>query len=210
MAAVALATVMGAAALGVAGQVDFAKVSRLSKPAALNEQAPAVYKARFETSKGAFVVEVTRAWAPIGADRFYNLVKNGFYDDVRFTRVIPGFMVQFGINGNPTVTRAWKSVPPLKDDPVKQSNVPAYISFATAGPNSRTTQVFINYGNNARLDAMGFAPFGRVIEGMAVVSQLNSEYGERPDQFEIEARGNGYLSRDFARLDFIRTATIVN
>ena len=146
-----------------------ATAQNLSNPAALREQAPPVYKAKFDTTKGAFVIEVHRDWAPNGADRFYNLVKNGFYDNVRFFRVISGFMVQFGIHGDPKISAPWRDAR-LTDDPVKQSNKRGYITFAMAGPNTRTSQVFINFGDNARLDSMGFPPFGRVITGMEAVS----------------------------------------
>src|SRR6478672_10881279 len=139
--------------------------SPLSNPAALREQAPATFKVRFDTTKGPFVVEVTRAWAPKGADRFYNLVKNGFYDNVRFFRVLTGFMAQFGINGNPAIQAHWREAV-INDDPVKHSNKRGTISFATSGPNSRTTQVFINFTDNSSLDGMGFSPFGRVVSGM--------------------------------------------
>jgi len=185
----------------------------LGNPAALTEQAPATYKARFDTSKGVFVIDVQREWAPVGADRFYNLVKNGFYDDNRFFRVISGFMVQFGINGNPQVAAQWRSAQ-IKDDPVKQSNKRGFITFATAGPNSRTTQVFINFGDNARLDGSGFAPFGQVSTGMNVVDQLYSDYGEGapngrgPNQGRIQAEGNAYLTKEFPNMDFVRKATI--
>jgi len=186
---------------------------KLSNPAGLTEQAPATYKARFDTSKGVFVIDVNRDWAPVGADRFYNLVKNGFYDENRFFRVISGFMVQFGINGNPQVSTPWRSAQ-IKDDPVKQSNKRGFITFATSGPNSRTTQVFINFGDNARLDGMGFAPFGQISSGMNVVDQLYAEYGEGapggrgPNQGRIQSEGNAYLTRDFSNLDFVRKATI--
>ena len=185
----------------------------LLNPAALNEQAPAVYKAKFDTSKGTFVIEVHRDWAPIGADRFYNLVKNGFYDDDRFFRVIQGFMVQFGINGNPQVSAQWENAN-LKDDPVTQSNKPGFITFATRGPNTRTTQVFINYNDNQRLDTMGFAPFGQVTLGMEVVQSLYSGYGEGaprgagPSQPRMQADGNAYLASQFPKLDYITKATI--
>ena len=185
----------------------------LGNPSALTEQAPATYKARFDTSKGVFVIDVRREWAPLGADRFYNLVKNGFYDDNRFFRVISGFMVQFGINGNPQVSAPWRAAQ-FRDDPVKQSNKRGYITFATAGPNSRTTQVFINFGDNARLDGMGFASFGQVSSGMNVVDQLYADYGEGapngrgPNQGRIQGEGNAYLTRDFPNLDFVRKATI--
>jgi peptidyl-prolyl cis-trans isomerase A (cyclophilin A) len=187
--------------------------SQLANPAALNEQAPATYKARFDTSKGAFVIEVHRAWSPNGADRFYNLVKNGFYDNVRFFRVISGFMVQFGINGDPNLSARWREAR-INDDPVRQSNKRGFITFATAGPNTRTTQVFINFGDNARLDGMGFSPFGRVVSGMEVVDKLYAEYGEGapngrgPDQGRLQREGNAYLNKDFPRMDFVRKATI--
>jgi peptidyl-prolyl cis-trans isomerase A (cyclophilin A) len=185
----------------------------LGNPAALTEQAPATYKARFDTSKGVFVIDVRREWAPVGADRFYNLVKNGFYDENRFFRVISGFMVQFGINGNPQVSTPWRNAQ-IKDDPVKQSNKRGFITFATSGPNSRTTQVFINFGENARLDGMGFASFGQVSSGMNVVDQLYSDYGEGapsgrgPNQGRMQGEGNAYLTKDFPNLDFVRKATI--
>jgi peptidyl-prolyl cis-trans isomerase A (cyclophilin A) len=185
----------------------------LGNPAALTEQAPATYKARFDTSKGVFVIDVRREWAPVGADRFYNLVKNGFYDENRFFRVISGFMVQFGINGNPQVSTPWRNAQ-IKDDPVKQSNKRGFITFATSGPNSRTTQVFINFGDNARLDGMGFASFGQVSSGMNVVDQLYSDYGEGapsgrgPNQGRMQSEGNAYLTKDFPNLDFVRKATI--
>jgi peptidyl-prolyl cis-trans isomerase A (cyclophilin A) len=196
-----------------AQQAEMARTAKLRNPAALNEQAPATYKAKFETTKGDFVIEVTRAWAPLGADRFYNLVKNGFYDDVRFFRVLSGFMAQFGINGNPAVMSAWRNAP-IKDDPVKQSNKRGYVTFATAGPNTRTTQVFINFGDNSGLDGQGFTPFGRVISGMDVVDKLYAGYGEGaprgngPDQGQIQSQGNRYLERDFPKLDYIKKATI--
>jgi peptidyl-prolyl cis-trans isomerase A (cyclophilin A) len=188
-------------------------MSKLTNPAALNEKAPASYKAKFETSKGEVVIEITRAWAPNGADRFYNLVKNGFYDDARFFRVIPGFMVQFGINGDPSISRVWRTAT-IPDDPVKESNKRGYVTFATAGPNSRTTQVFINFGDNTGLDRQGFAPFGRVISGMDVVDKIFSGYGEGapsgsgPSQGRIQTEGNAYLTKDFAKLDYIKKATI--
>ncbi|HZR61147.1 MAG TPA: peptidylprolyl isomerase [Xanthobacteraceae bacterium] len=185
----------------------------LGNPAALNEQAPAVYKVNVETSKGPFVIEVHRDWAPVGADRFYNLVKNGFYDNDRFFRVISGFMVQFGVNGDPKVSAVWREAN-IKDDPVRQSNSRGMITFATAGPNTRTTQVFINFGDNGALDRMGFAPFGRVVSGMNVVDALYSGYGEGaprgsgPDQQRVQSQGNAYLTHDFAKLDYIKKASI--
>ena len=185
----------------------------LGDPAALNAQAPPVYKVNVDTSRGRFVLEVHRDWAPLGADRFYNLVKNGFYDNDRFFRVISGFMVQFGVNGDPKVSAVWREAR-IKDDPVRQSNQRGYITFATAGPNTRTTQVFINFADNKALDRMGFAPFGRVVSGMDAVDALYSGYGEGapsgngPDQQRIQSQGNAYLTKDFAKLDYIKKATI--
>ena len=200
-------------ALAVATPAAPASAQNLSNPAALREQAPPVYKAKFDTTKGAFVIEVQRDWAPNGADRFYNLVKNGFYDNVRFFRVISGFMVQFGIHGDPKVSAPWREAQ-LKDDPVKQSNKRGYITYAMAGPNTRTSQVFINFGDNAGLDSQGFSPFGRVVTGMEVVDKLNAEYGEGaprgrgPDQSRMQMEGNAYLTKDFGRLDYVKKATI--
>ncbi len=200
-------------ALAVATLAGAASAQNLSNPAALREQAPPVYKAKFDTTKGTFVVEVHRDWAPNGADRFYNLVKNGFYDNVRFFRVISGFMVQFGIHGDPKISAPWREAQ-LKDDPVKQSNKRGYITYAMAGPNTRTSQVFINFGDNASLDGQGFSPFGRVVTGMEVVDKLNAEYGEGaprgrgPDQSRMQMEGNAYLTKDFGRLDYVMKATI--
>src|SRR6201996_7921621 len=149
----------------------------LTTPAALTAQAPAEYKVKFDTSKGVFVVDVHRDWAPLGADRFYNLVKSGFYNNARFFRVISGFMVQFGINADPAISAQWRNAR-INDDPVKQSNKRGLITFAMAGPNTRTTQVFINYGDNSALDSQDFAPFGQVTSGMNVVDALYSGYGE--------------------------------
>jgi len=185
----------------------------LANPAALDEQAPATYNVKFDTSKGAFVITVHRDWAPAGADRFYNLVKNGFYDNARFFRVISGFMVQFGIHADPKVSAVWREAR-IPDDPVKQSNKRGLITFATAGPNTRTTQVFINFGDNGALDRQGFAPFGQVVSGMNVVDALFAGYGEGapsgqgPEQGRIQREGNAYLTRDFAKLDYIKKATI--
>ncbi len=187
--------------------------SKLSNPSALNEQAPANYKVRFDTSKGSFVIEVIRDWAPNGADRFYNLVKNGFFDDARFFRVVKNFMVQFGINGDPAVSAKLREAR-IQDDPVKQSNRRGYITYATSGPNSRTSQVFISTKDNGGLDAQGFSPFGRVITGMNVVDAMNGEYGDGPpagpgpNQGRIQAQGNAYLNAEFPKLDFVKKATI--
>ncbi len=185
-----------------------------TNPAKLNEKAPDSFKARLDTSKGSFTVEVTRSLAPNGADRFYNLVRSGYFKDVEFFRVIPGFMCQFGINGDPKVAAAWRAAQ-IQDDPVKASNTRGAITFATGGPNMRTTQLFINFGNNSRLDGAGFAPFGKVIEGMDVVDKINGEYGEGapdgmgPYQGRIQTEGNAYLKKDFPNLDYIKSATIV-
>lgn len=205
---------VAALAVSVASAQTPAAKPNLKNPASLKEQAPAVYKASFDTSAGTFVVEVHRDWAPKGADRFYNLVKGGFYDNCRFFRVISGFMVQFGINGDPAVQAAWRTAN-LSDDPVKESNKRGNITFATAGPGTRTTQVFINYGNNASLDSQGFAPFGKVVTGMNVVDKLYADYGEGapsgkgPNQGMIQQSGNAYLEKSFPKLDYIKAATIV-
>jgi peptidyl-prolyl cis-trans isomerase A (cyclophilin A) len=206
-------TIALAALVSVASAPHALAQGNLSNPAALKEQAPATYKAKFDTSKGVFIVDVRRDWAPNGADRFFNLVKNGFYDNVRFFRVISGFMVQFGISGDPKISAQWREAR-IPDDAVKQSNKRGYITFATAGPNTRTTQVFINFGDNAGLDRQGFSPFGQVTTGMNVVDSLNSEYGEGaprgrgPDQGRLQQEGNAYLAKDFSRMDFVKKATI--
>ena len=202
------------ASVALAGQAaNLEKMSKLRNPAGLTEQAPATFNANFDTSKGLFVVTVHRDWAPNGADRFYNLVKNGFYDDVRFFRVIDGFMAQFGIHGIPAVASAWNNAN-IKDDPVKQTNKRGLVTFATRGPNTRTTQLFINFGDNAGLDKQGFSPFGEVTKGMDVVDKIYNGYGEGaprgkgPDQGRLQAEGNAYLAKDFPKLDYIKTATI--
>jgi peptidyl-prolyl cis-trans isomerase A (cyclophilin A) len=183
-------------------------------PAELARQAPASFKVRFETSKGPFVVQVVRAWAPNGVDRFHYLVRNEFYDGVRFFRVVPGFVAQFGIHGDPAVSDAWRERS-LPDDSVRQSNQPGFITFASGGPNSRTTQLFINKRDNRRLDAMGFAPIGLIIEGQAAADSLYDGYGEGPprgtgpEQSRMGREGNAYLERMFPRLDSIVRARIV-
>lgn len=185
----------------------------LLAPEKLNEKAPDVYRARFHTTKGDFVIEVHRDWAPNGADRFYNLVKNGWFDDTAFFRVVSGFMVQFGISGNPDLNSRWRQAT-IPDDPVKQSNKTGMVTFATAGPNTRTTQVFVNFNDNTFLDSQGFSPFGQVVEGMDVVNSLYSGYGEGapagngPDQNRIQSEGNAYLHDSFRNLDYTKTATI--
>lgn len=169
---------------------------------------PTAFHVRFETSKGDFVVEVHPDWAPRGAARFRELVEAGFYDGCRFFRVVPGFVVQFGINGDPKVQAQWRSKT-LKDDPVKQSNLRGYVSFASAGPNTRTTQVFINLVDNPQLDLWGFAPIGHVVSGMSVVDSIESRYREAPQQARIEAEGNAYLKAQFPKLDYVVHAAIV-
>jgi peptidyl-prolyl cis-trans isomerase A (cyclophilin A) len=177
------------------------------------EHAPDVYKVKFETSKGDFVVQVNKEWAPLGAERFFQLVQSGYYDKARFFRVLPRFMVQFGINADPKVSMLWENMV-ISDDPVKQSNTRGMITFATSGANTRTTQVFINYVNNAFLDASGFSPFGEVLSGMEVVDGFYSGYGETapkgngPRSDLMQTQGNEYLERDFPRLDYIKKATI--
>jgi len=188
------------------------KNAKLLNPAALNEAAPATYKANFDTSKGTFVVTVHKDWAPKGADRFYNLVKNGYFDGIRFFRVIPNFMAQFGIHGTPAVSAAWQGAR-ITDDPVKQSNKRGYVTFATAGPNTRTTQLFVNYGDNASLDKQGFSPFGEVTSGMDVVDKLYNGYGEiyKRSDFQLPkfmSEGNAYMEKQFPRMDYVKTATI--
>jgi peptidyl-prolyl cis-trans isomerase A (cyclophilin A) len=211
--AVAIFSLALGAALSLIAMPASSQAGSLTDPAALNEKAPPTYKAKFDTSKGAFVIEVHRDWAPNGADRFYNLVKNGFFNDARFFRVIIGFMVQFGIHADPKISGVWRDAD-IKDDPVKESNKRGLVTFATAGPDTRTTQVFINFGNNTGLDDQGFSPFGQVISGMNVVDQLYSEYGEGapsgqgPDQGLVQKQGNAYLAKGFPKLDFIRKATI--
>ena len=186
----------------------------LLTPDALTETAPDVFQTRFETSKGDFVMEVHRDWSPKGADRFYNLVANGYYDNVRFFRVMSGFMVQFGIHGDSEVTAAWQGHR-INDDPVVQSNTRGFVSYAMGGANTRTTQIFINFGDNSRLDPLGFSPFGQVVEGMEVVDQIYSGYGDTqprgrgPHAASIQMRGNDYLSEDYPNLDFVTRATIV-
>jgi peptidyl-prolyl cis-trans isomerase A (cyclophilin A) len=181
----------------------------LSDPSKLAEKAPDTYKVRFDTTKGAVTIEVTRAQAPNGADRFYNLVKGGFFTDVAFFRVVPGFMVQFGIHGDPKISAAWRDAN-IQDDPVKSGNARGTLTFAqTSAPNSRSTQLFINYGNNSFLDGQRFASFGKVTSGMDVVDKINSESGEHPDQGAIQMQGNAYLKKEFPNLDYIKSATIL-
>jgi len=177
-----------------------------------DEQAPPTFRARFETSQGPFVIEVQREWAPIAADRFYTLVRRGFYDDARFFRVLNGFMAQFGLNGDPKIQGEY-ALANLLDEPSKQSNLRGFVSFAKeSSPNTRYTMVFINFKDNSYLDAEGFAPFGQVVSGMQIVEKLYSGYGRQnvPDQRRIKSEGNAYLTAEYPKLDFIKTARIEN
>jgi peptidyl-prolyl cis-trans isomerase A (cyclophilin A) len=180
----------------------------LLNPALLKAKAPAVFKVRFVTTKGPFVVEVHRDWSPLGADRLYNLVKNGFFNNGHFFRVVPDFVVQFGLSPSPAVNKVWQDAE-IQDDPVTQSNHKGSLTFASRGPNTRTTQLFINLGENARLDGMGFSPFGTVIDGMDVVEKLYPGYGQTPDQGRIQAEGKPYLDKEFPLLDSVKLARIV-
>lgn len=176
-------------------------------PSSAAPAAPDSFRVAFETTRGNFVVDVIRAWSPRGADRFHELVDAGYFTDIAFIRVLPGFVAQFGMHGDPAVNRRWET--PIPDDPVVQSNKRGTIVFATSGPNTRGNQFFINYSDNARLDGMGFSPFGRVAEGMSVVDSIYSGYGETPDQSRVGAEGNAYLKREFPRLDYIKSARVV-
>jgi peptidyl-prolyl cis-trans isomerase A (cyclophilin A) len=186
----------------------------LLRPALLTAKAPATFQVKFTTTKGDFTLSVTRAWAPIGADRFYNLVRHHFYDNTSFFRALKGFVVQWGISAYPPVTAAWEHAP-IKDDPVVQSNLKGYITYAMGGPNTRTTQLFINLVDNKRLDGMGFPAFGQVTEGMDVVESLYTGYGEGapdgqgPEQDKIEKLGKSYLDKNFDKLDSIKTTTLI-
>jgi len=204
------ALLLSACAALAAAAAAVASPPSLLHPSTLKAKAPAVYSVSFATTKGTFVVTVHRAWAPLGADRFYNLVRARFFDGVRFFRVVKGFVVQFGISPTPAVAAAWQGAA-IPDDPVKTSNVKGTITFADAGPNTRTTQVFVNLGDNASLDTQGFAPFGKVSSGMSVVDKLYGGYGEQPsgDQQQIAQQGDAFLKKHFPRLDRIETAKLV-
>ena len=202
-----IATIAATVSFAAGGQ---AANPRLKNPSALTDRAPDVYRASLETSQGVIAIEVHREWAPNAADRFYNLVKNGFYDNARFFRVLSGFMAQFGLNGDPDVQRAW-SLAGLVDEPAKQHNTRGFVSFAReSSPNSRYTMVFINYKDNSYLDAEGFPPFGQVVVGMDVAEKLYSGYGRTnvPDQRRITSEGNAYLTAEYPKLDFITRARI--
>jgi peptidyl-prolyl cis-trans isomerase A (cyclophilin A) len=174
----------------------------------LNAKAPADFKVSFTTTAGDFVVEVHRDWAPLGADRFYNLVRHGFFTNASFFRVVPNFVVQFGLNADPAVNKAWADAD-IKDDPVLQTNSRGRLVFATAGPGTRTTQLFINFGDNGRLDGMGFAPFGEVVEGMDVVDKIYPAYGEQPSQDLITNQGDAYIAKNFPKIDKIKLAKVL-
>lgn len=186
----------------------------LLDPSLATEEAPEQFQVLFETTAGEFTMEINRAWAPNGADRLYNLVRIGFFDDIAFFRVIEGFMVQFGIHGDPEVARAWRDAD-IPDDPVVKSNQRGKVTFATRGPNTRTTQIFINFGDNSNLDQQGFTPIGQIVDGMDVVDSIYSGYGEGaprgrgPDQGRMQRQGNDYLRSDFEQLDYTTSVTIV-
>src|ERR1019366_7199083 len=184
--------------------------SPLLHPANLKAKAPDNFKVKFVTTHGEFTVEVHRDWSPLGADRFYNLVKNKFFTDAAFFRYVPGFIVQFGIHAKPEIAKAWENAN-INDDPIKpgNSNKKGTLVFATAGPNTRTTQFFVNLNNNPGLDSQHFTPFGEVTEGLDIVSGLYSGYGEQPQQGLIQSQGNAYLDKSFPKMDSIKSATIL-
>jgi peptidyl-prolyl cis-trans isomerase A (cyclophilin A) len=190
------------------GTASHAAAPSLLNPASFKAKAPDIFKARFSTTAGDFVVEVHRDWAPLGADRFYNLVRSGYFTNAAFFRVVKGFVVQFGLSASPAVNKVW-SVARIQDDPVVQSNKRGTLVFATAGPNTRTTQFFINYADNSRLDGMGFAPFGTVVEGMDVVDKIFPGYREKPQQDLITDQGDAYLKANFPMIDKIKLARVV-
>jgi peptidyl-prolyl cis-trans isomerase A (cyclophilin A) len=218
--AVTLAAVAAAALAAACGGRRGPSPARLPAPLVTPDPrqeraaAPDTFDVRFETSRGPFVVRVARAWAPRGADRLYYLVRNGYYTEARFFRVLPRFAAQWGAAADPRINRVWETRT-IPDDPVRRGNARGTVSFATAGPNTRTTQLFVNLVNNFRLDRLGFTPVGRVVEGMEVVDSLYGGYGESapdgkgPNQDRIAAQGNAYLAREFPKLDYIRTATVV-
>ena len=181
--------------------------SKLLNPAALNEKAPEEFRAKFVTSRGEFIVAVHRSWSPLGADRFYNLVKNGFYDGCVFFRVLPGFVAQFGLHPSPAVQAKWEKAP-LRDEKVLKNNRLGYVAFAASGAHTRSTQVFINLKDNTSLDVQGFTPFGDVVKGIGMTALLNSRHGQKPDQQRILRQGNAYLKQAFPDLDYIKTAVI--
>lgn len=194
----------------VAGSAVLAAPEKLTTPSKLAAKAPETFRARFETTKGTFVIEVHREWSPNGADRFFNLVKNGYFDGVKFFRVVPGFVVQWGIHGDPSIATTWLKAT-IPDDPVKESNLRGFVTYAKSqAPNSRSVQLFINLVDNDRLDAMGFAPFGKVSEGMDVVDKLYGGYAEGLTKLQgrIAEDGNAFLEKSYPELDGIKKATI--
>jgi peptidyl-prolyl cis-trans isomerase A (cyclophilin A) len=207
------ASVLFAVAVSLAIQAPHAAAAP-ADPSRLREKAPETFRAKFETTKGVFVVQVHRSWAPHGADRFYNLVKSGYYDGQRFFRVVPNFVVQWGIHGDPAISPSWIGAR-IPDDPVVEKNVLGTLAFAKAGPGQRTTQVFVNLAKNSALDDTGFAPFGFVVEGMKVVKSLYGGYGDSapqgrgPVQGKIQQEGEPYLRQHFPKLDGIRKATLL-
>jgi peptidyl-prolyl cis-trans isomerase A (cyclophilin A) len=201
----------GAAVIAQTAAPKPAAANRLLSPATLTAKAPETFKVKFDTTKGVIMLEVHRDWAPKGADRFYNMTRNGFFSGVRFFRVIPNFMAQFGVHGDPAVNAAWDKVRLLDDPPAMQKNVRGMLTYGSTGqPNSRGTQLFINYKDNSYLDAQGFVPIGQVTEGMEVADMLNAEYGSAPQnqQGRIRDEGNKFLIASFPKLDYIKTATI--
>jgi len=209
--AVAWGVLVTSAACGGGGAKKAEPAADLLYPQALTTEAPQRFDVTFTTTKGDFTITVERAWAPNGADRFYNLAKVHFFDGVKFFRVVPNFVVQFGISPDPKVSAAWQNSM-IKDDPVKEHNVRGAVTFASAGPDSRTTQLFINLGSNTRLDPIGFAPIGSVTGGMSVVDQLYSGYGDAPTshQAEMQTEGNAWLDKNYPKLDSIKTARIAS
>ena len=209
-----LALALTLLSLTAACSADAAPNAKLLAPEKATAKAPDLFKVKFTTTKGDFVVEVHRDWAPLGADRFFNLVKLGYYDDVAFFRAIDNFMVQFGINGSGDVNTKWNAAH-IDDDPAAgQTNARGMLTFATSGPNSRTSQLFINYKDNGNLDGMGFRPFGKIVSGMEVVDSLYKGYGEGaprgrgPRQDLAQAQGNAYFKKEFPLLDYVKKARV--
>jgi cyclophilin family peptidyl-prolyl cis-trans isomerase len=198
------------AADGAAATRDTASAPVVPGPSATPMRSPDRYRVAVETSKGTFTIDVTRSLAPLGADRFFELVSIGYFTDVRFFRMVPGFIAQFGIHGDPAVNDAWKRAM-MPDEPMRTGNTRGTVTFASAGPDTRTVQLFISTGDNRRkLDHQRvFAPIGTVVEGMDVVDALNSEYGEEPNFSRIFSQGNEYLRKWFPALDYIKKATVV-
>lgn len=210
---VLISLLLAACSGGDGDEAPRAAANPLLRPERFTETAPTTFRVRFETSAGDFVVRVQREWAPRGADRFYNLVRGGFYDDTRVHRVVDGFVAQFGLNGDPWVNQAWKTRF-LQDDPVNWSNTRGRFTFAQGGRHTRSTEVFVNLRDNPRLDDQGFSPIGEVVEGMEAVERFYSAYGDGPPRGDgpyaamIEARGNAYLDADFPELTRIVSAVV--